>query len=252
MTEPSFDRLELADLPQKHFAIAMRILGADNRDVLKAQEKAAQVQALLIVKDKLLEKSIPSVGDRKNALFDWLNTHKTPEALRRDLGTKATDRKIAAARAEVDAKKGLAKAHPAVPPYGAIISRFLDKDFMQGALHMQVGLRILNLLQDESINYTMANANKKRDTKELYDASGKLNELRDLRNTPEFPSDMEKAPYWDAAEHVLRKSYELMGKKYPSETQALKKGLKQAYKDPEPSRPEEAPKADQGKDSPAP
>ncbi len=238
-----FDSLSAARLAVGDFAeqllTSVQLDPETAKKVTDAREDAAQVQAMLIVMDKLIVELISDVSekDRRDALFNSIKSptkvrdlltvvaKKFPEAKAKII-EDSLDGFIEAAREGVDKRNGLAEKYPAVPPYGAIFSRlFDDRELAQNVLLIQAGLRTRNLLNDQSINYPTPRVND-NDPQELKDASEQLAALIKARNTDDFPSTAEqKKAYIEASDKAINAGLDGLDKNYPEASSSLRASI---------------------------
>jgi hypothetical protein len=222
MPEQSFDPLYASTLLLGDLAVYL--LGKDNQDVKDAQEKSVQTQTLLLVRDRLLQTSVPDVNQRNKVLFDSIKSIPDMKtALDTDFPGRVTDEMIKDARSFINDGKGLGKSNPAVPGIGILLKRYLDKDIAQGLLCVQTGLRMSVLLKTD---YAEARPNQKFDGEILFKASNDFNFLRETRINPtegkKFPSKPEdQEPYLNSANAVIVSGVELISKKYFAEAALL-------------------------------
>ncbi|MDD3029099.1 MAG: hypothetical protein PHS57_02290 [Alphaproteobacteria bacterium] len=213
-----FDRWSLARLQQGAFV--SKLLGKKNPDLLRAQEFAARTQALLIVKDGLLQEAgLADVRQRNNALLQ--STLNNPFLLKKELDEafpeKITEDVVFEAQKIVDSGKEISESHPAVPAYDILFGKVIDRNFSDGVLRESVGLRLLNLLEDPRLHYPKVNTNPKLDSPALLNASNQLNALREVCGTAAFPKTQEqKRPFYEAARTVLEEGVGLIRMRYPS------------------------------------
>ncbi len=224
MNSTEFDRLEAARLAPEDLAI--KILG-NGPDAQAVQEQAAHIQALLIVKSRVLKETEDeyfSDESRRKVLFNDLK--KSPKILNQEcryspLAKFFSKEAVQEARSSVDSRADI--KDPAVPDYSVILSRLLDKDLAQGVLCIQLGLRINNLLKDQSLDYSTEEVNQEFDSRSLSDARNKLNELLDKRKTSDFPSTLEQQePFARASKAMIDEGIDLIAKKYPEAAAKLR------------------------------
>ncbi len=227
MNSPAFDRLEAARIAPEYFAVTIL---KDHPDAKAAQEQAAYIQVLLKLKSAALKETdedYHSDEARGQVLLDDLKKPFKTFDLECRYGRlsrffKKTD--IENAKLSVSSPANI--KDPAVPPYAIILSQLLDNDLTQGVQRFQLGLRIANLLDDQSLDYPREAGDDVGFTS-LSDARASLNELLDKRHTGAFPTTQEqRKPFHEASMAMMDDGIDLMKNKYPEAAENLRDFIK--------------------------
>jgi hypothetical protein len=145
------DMSNLVQLTQGDLAYYLGNLNVGRRkEIHVARDAAVQSQILLVAADTLFQNEIPQEGAPRGALFDLLGS-RTPEQLRTALNERfpgqITDSLLSDVGQKVNLKKGLEQSHPAVPGFGQIFNKYVDRKFSDSILALSQGMRIVVKLQ---------------------------------------------------------------------------------------------------------